>query len=299
MVVKTYKFKESKKQTKTTNDNLKGDLLVAITDRNENTIQKIELNKKKEGDKYIINPILNLEILQKKVLSQTSMRKLLKGFKLEFKQLDRKTKTTKPIELSLVDKKNINVRLLYPFKDWKFRVIYSGTNEIRTIKPPQNFNFTGSYEELEENIHSYIYRIFDWIPEVEDDNPDFIISIKLLESIEFIDKNNVVSQFHFKRHNDDENYYIEKKRKYAELVNLFNEPIQAVNNPSDENCVVYYFNELYKTGQFIYNNLEWAPIRGNRIQEEPTGVGFDANIIGENSIETHFLGSPNFFCALQ
>mgnify|MGYP003335010394 CR=1 FL=1 len=42
------------------------------------------------------------------------------------------------------------------------------------------------------------------------------------------------------------NYFIEKKRKYAELLNLFNEPIEAVNNPADENCVIYYFNELHK-----------------------------------------------------
>jgi len=33
-----------------------------------------------------------------------------------------------------------------------------------------------------------------------------------------------------------------------------------------------YFNELYKTGQFIYNNLEWAPIRGNHYISDIVGL---------------------------
>jgi len=264
MVEKTYKFKESKKQTKTTNENLKGDLVIAITDVKNKNVYKVELDKKKEGNDYFIKPKLDLEILKNKVISQTSMKKLLKGFKLEFKQLDRKTKTTKPIEMSLVNKNNINVRLLKPTEKWKFQIRYSGTNEVRFIDPIPNFNFSGSYEDLEALIHNYIYSKFDWIPKLTDDyeNPNFEISISMFENkpIQFIDINNVVSQFKFQRVNDDEDYYIEKKRKYAELVNLFNEPIQAINNPSTENCVIYYFNELYKKKKrkvfkLIYNEL--------------------------------------------
>lgn len=264
MVEKTYKYKESKKQSQAINENLKGNLEIAITDKKNKKVYKIELEKKKEGNDYFIKPILDLEILKNKVISQTAMKKLLKGFKLEFKQLDRKTKTTKPIEMSLVNKNNINVRLLKPNEKWKFHIRYSGTNEVRFIDPIPNFIFSGSYEELESLIHNYIYSKFEWIPKINDDyeNPNFEISISMFKDrpIQFIDVNNVVSQFKFIRVNDDENYYIEKKRKYAELINLFNEPIQAINNPPTENCVIYYFNELYKKKKrkifkLIYNEL--------------------------------------------
>ncbi len=33
-----------------------------------------------------------------------------------------------------------------------------------------------------------------------------------------------------------------------------------------------YFNELYKTGQFIFNNLEWAPERGNHYLSDISGL---------------------------
>jgi hypothetical protein len=148
----SYSYKESKKQSNIVNDNLKGDLIVAVYDKDGKIIHKADLKKEKKGDNYFINPIIKLDILQNKTISKTSMKKLLKGFKLEFKQLDRKTKTTKPIEISLVDKKNISVKLLNPNKKWKFRVVFSSTNEIRFIDPIPNFNFTGSYEQLEDLI---------------------------------------------------------------------------------------------------------------------------------------------------
>ena len=249
----SYNFKESNKQLKSINDNLKGDLVVAVYDVNGKVIHKADLKKVKKGDDYLINPIIKLDVLKNKTISKTSMKKLLKGFKLEFKQLDRKTKTTKPIEISLVDKNNISVRLLNPNKKWKFRIIFSSTNEIRFIDPIPNFNFTGSYEQLEELIKEYIYQKFDWLPKVPDyendddmNNVELNMGLKLLEPIQFIDKNNVISNYKFERVNDAEQYYIEKKRKYAELVNLFNEKIEPVNNPSEINCVVYYFDELYK-----------------------------------------------------
>lgn len=262
-VKKTYIYKESNKQTKITNDNLKGDLIVAVYDINGNTIHKAELQKEKKGLEYLINPIIKLDVLQNKTISRTSMKKLLKGLKLEFKQLDRKTKTTKPIEITLVDKNNISVRFLSPNKKWKFQVRYSSTNEIRFIDPIPNFNFTGSYTELEETITDYIYQKFDWLPRVPEDEEDEELNyfmLKLLEPIQFIDKNNIISNYKFERVNNDEDYFIEKKRKYAELVNLFNELIEPVNNPSTINCVLYYFNELYikkkrKVFKLIYNEL--------------------------------------------
>jgi len=251
----SYSYKESKKQSNTVNENLKGDLIVAVYDKDGKTIHKAELKKEKKGDNYFINPIIKLDVLQNKTISKTSMKKLLKGFKLEFKQLDRKTKTTKPIEISLVDKNNISVKLLNPNKKWKFRVIFSSTNEIRFIDPIPNFNFTGSYEQLEDLIKDYIYQKFDWLPKVPDyeldedidlNDIELNVGLKLLEPIQFIDKNNIISNYKFERVNDAEQYYIEKKRKYAELVNLFNEKIEPVNNPSEINCVVYYFDDLYK-----------------------------------------------------
>lgn len=251
----SYSYKESKKQSNIVNENLKGDLIVAVYDKDGKTIHKAELKKEKKGDNYFINPIIKLDVLQNKTISKTSMKKLLKGFKLEFKQLDRKTKTTKPIEISLVDKNNISVKLLNPNKKWKFRVIFSSTNEIRFIDPIPNFNFTGSYEQLEDLIKDYIYQKFDWLPKVPDyeldedidlNDIELNVGLKLLEPIQFIDKNNIISNYKFERVNDAEQYYIEKKRKYAELVNLFNEKIEPVNNPSEINCVVYYFDDLYK-----------------------------------------------------
>ena len=251
----SYSYKESKKQSNIVNDNLKGDLIVAVYDKDGKTIHKTDLKKEKNCDNYFINPIIKLDVLQNKTISKTSMKKLLKGFKLEFKQLDRKTKTTKPIEISLVDKKNISVKLLNPNKKWKFRVVFSSTNEIRFIDPIPNFNFTGSYEQLEDLIKNYIYQKFDWLPKIPDyeldedidlNDIELNIGLKLLEPIQFIDKNNIISNYKFERVNDAEQYYIEKKRKYAELINLFNEKIEPVNNPSEINCVVYYFDELYK-----------------------------------------------------
>ena len=247
----TYSYKESNKQKKNTNDNLKGDLILAVKDIENRVIYKTDLKKEKKGDNYYINPIINLDILKNKQMSKTSITKLLKGFKLEFKQLDRKTKMTKPIEISLVDKKNINVRLLNPNQKWKFELIYSSTRDTRFIDPIANFNFTGSYEQLEERILNYIYEKFDWLPRILDeiefnDNFEYNISLKLLEPIQFIDKNNIISNYFFEKVNNDEEYYIEKKNKYAELINLFNEKIEPVNNPYNENCVLFFFNSLYK-----------------------------------------------------
>lgn len=261
-----YTYKESKKQTKNINDNLKGDLIIAVKDINNEIIYKTDLKKEKKGDDYNIDPIINLDILKNKQISKTSIKKLLKGFKLEFKQLDRKTKTTQPIEISLVDKKNINVRLLNPNQKWKFELIYSSTRDTRFIDPIPNFNFTGSYEYLEERILNYIYEKFDWLPKNIDEfdlneNYESNISLKLLEPIQFIDKNNVISNYYFEKVNSDEEYYIEKKQKYAELINLFNEKIEPVNNPYNENCVLFFFNSLYKKKKrkvykTIYNELK-------------------------------------------
>ena len=233
----SYSYKESKKQSNIINNNLNGDLIIAVYDKQGKTIHKADLIKEKNGDNYLINPIIKLDVLQNKTIGKTSMKKLLKGFKLEFKQLDRKTKTTKPIEISLVDRNNISVKLLNPNKKWKFKIIFSSTNEIRFIDPIPNFNFTGTYNQLEELIKNYIYQKFDWMPiipnyEIEEYNEiEFNIGLKLLEPIQFIDKNNIISNYKFERVNDSEQYYIEKKRKYAELVNLFNEKIEPVNNP--------------------------------------------------------------------
>ena len=256
----TYKFKESKKQTEKLNENLKGDLVIAVRDVNERITYKADLGKVIKNGEYNINPIINLDVLKNKQISQTSMKKLLKGLKLEFKQLDRKNKTTKPIEIALVDKNNISVVLANPHQKWKFRVRFSSTNEIRFVDPIPNFNFTGSYEELKQRITDYIGQKFDWLPKVPDDNDDEQfennLSLELLTPVQFIDKNNIISNYKYTRLNDDEEYFIEKKKKYAELVNLFNEKIEAVNNPSDVNCVIFYFNWLYeKKKRKVYKDI--------------------------------------------
>ena len=79
----SYSYKESKKQSNIVNDNLKGDLIVAVYDKDGKIIHKADLKKEKKGDNYFINPIIKLDILQNKTISKTSMKKLLKGFKLE------------------------------------------------------------------------------------------------------------------------------------------------------------------------------------------------------------------------
>lgn len=44
-----------------------------------------------------------------------------------------------------------------------------------------------------------------------------------------------------------------------------------------------YFNELYKTGQFIKNNLEWAPVRGNHYLADIVGLFYLGIVFKNNS----------------
>lgn len=189
-----------------------------------------------------MNPIIKYDLVKKQTLTKNNLTKLIKGVKLEFKQLDRKTKTTRPIEINLLNKDKLNVKLLNNNK-WGFEILFSNENEKRYI-PPANFGiYKGNIEGLEELIVSYIHEYFNNWVELE--------HITLITPIQLIDNDSINLRFHYvKDVNGTEDYYIEKKKKYAELVNLFNEKIEAVGNPADINCVIYYFDLLHKKKRY-------------------------------------------------
>lgn len=259
-VDRTYKYKVSKRQSNTLKKNIEGDLKIVIKEVDEDgdiDFTKQKIRKNKVGEEYRINPIINIDVLQKKEISKTNMNKLLKGLKINLVQLDRKTGTRKPIEMALQNEKFVNARLLNNNRQWKFRIDYSGDRGlIKKLNPPQNLNLTGSFEELEERIKDYIFDItnnlhgFNWLPDVD-------TTLELLEPIELIDSNDMLLTFnYFKDLNGDEEYYIEKKRKHAELRNLYNELIEPVENPSNINCCVFYFKDLYeKKKKKIYKTI--------------------------------------------
>ena len=241
---KDYTYKPTENQAETLRNNITGNLILAVKDIDTDIQYKIPIKKKVNNKgEYFINPKINLQVLKNKTLSKTTINRLIKGFKIEFKQLDRKTRNTTPIQMAIMNKDNINVRLLNPNIRWRFHIRWSGTDEDRLIDPIANFNFNGSISQLEERIKNYINDVFHWIP-------DEGAELELIEPIQFIDTNNIISMFNFFRvEKDNEQYYIEKKAKYAQLKNLFNEDIKAVENPANENCVIYYFNDMFKRKQ--------------------------------------------------
>jgi hypothetical protein len=238
------KYRINKRTNPDTKKNLQGELIIAVKDINNN-VYKQPINKQLVNGEYKISPIININVLTKKDLSKTSMNNLLKNKKIEFVQYNRKNKTYNPVEISLINKNSINVRLLNQNR-WYFTVHISSDVKTTSIEPIKNIDgsnyvFNGSMEELEEEIRDYINQKLNWV-----DNNDSII---IQQPIKFIDVYNMTLDFQFFKLNGIEQYYIEKKRKYAELINIFNESIEAVENPPDINCVIYYFEQLHKKKQ--------------------------------------------------
>lgn len=220
--------------------NLKGDSYYVIKDVVTGNVRKIKIEKEAiELNKYKVSPVLNYDVVKKQILTKNNVKKLIKGLKLEFKQLDRRTKTSRPIEINILNKDNLNVTLLNNNK-WGFEVYYSNVRERRYIDPLNFGTFKGNISDLEELIVNYILDYFE----------DWCDYISLITPIELIDNNSINLKFHYvKEMNGNEDYYIEKKNKYAELINLFNEKIEPVDNPASENCVIYFFNQLHKKKQ--------------------------------------------------
>ena len=237
------KYKTSMRTNEKVKTNLKGDLQFVIKDVKTGNVKKIKVEKEQLNEKeYKVNPVIKYNLVQKQILTKGNMTKLIKGVKLEFKQLDRKTKTTRPIEINILNKDNLNVKLLNNNK-WGFEILCSNYTERRFINAPNFGVYRGNYDGLEQKILSYIHDYFkDWV-EME--------HIRLITPIQLIDNDSINLQFHFVREfNGTEDYYIEKKNKYAELINLFNENIEAVENPANENCVIYYFEQLHKKKRY-------------------------------------------------
>ena len=242
----TINYKLNKQKNINTKLNLKSSLIVAVKETNTGNVYKETLNKNLENGEYKITPKLNIPILQKKTLVKGSVNKLLKGDKLHFVQLDRKTKTYNPVDIVLINNNNLNVRLLNNSK-WSFTISFSSFIENKTIEPIKNldgsnFSFRGSKEELEDVIANYISEKFNWLPEVE--------TLILTTPIKFIDVNDITSDFNFYSERGYNEYYIEKRnKKYAELKNIFNEVIEPVENPPEKNCVIYFFEMMHKKRQ--------------------------------------------------
>lgn len=243
-------YKTTSRTNKTTKTNLKGDLYFVVKDVKTGNTKKIKMEKEIINDKeYKVNPIIKYNLVQKQQITKGNLTKLIKGVKLEFKQLDRKTKTTRPIEINLLNKDNLNVKLLNN-NNWNFEILSSNHVEKRSIKPLNLGIYRGNEDGLREKILSYIHGYFkDWVD---------MEHIKLITPIQLIDNDSINLQFHFVREfNGTEDYYIEKKKKYAELINLFNEQIEPINNPATENCVVYFFEQLHKSKRYkIYKLIK-------------------------------------------
>ena len=243
-------YKMTNRTNKTTNTNLKGDLYFVVKDVKTGNIKKIKMEKEKINDKeYKVNPIIKYNLVQKQIITKGNLTKLIKGVKLEFKQLDRKTKTTRPIEINLLNKDNLNVKLLNN-NNWNFEIFSSNHVEKRSIKPLNLGTYHGNEDGLRQKILSYIHEYFkDWVD---------MEHIKLITPIQLIDNDSINLQFHFVREfNGTEDYYIEKKKKYVELINLFNEKIEPITNPATENCVIYFFEQLHKTKRYkIYKLIK-------------------------------------------
>lgn len=246
----TVSYKTTKRTNATTKTNLKGELYFVIKDVKTGNTKKIKMEKEIINEKeYKVNPVIKYNLVQKQLITKGNLTKLIKGVKLEFKQLDRKTKTTRPIEINLLNKDNLNVKLLNNNK-WGFEILCSNHVEKRYIPPLNLGTYRGNEDGLRQKILSHIHDYFkDWV-EME--------HINLITPIQLIDNDSINLQFHFVREfNGTEDYYIEKKKKYAELINLFNEKIEPINNPATENCVIYFFEQLHKTKRYkIYKLIK-------------------------------------------
>jgi hypothetical protein len=238
----TIKYKTTERSNETLKTNLKGDIHFVVKDIKTGNVKKIKVEKEIINDKeYKVNPVIKYNLVKKQVITKGNMTKLIKGLTLEFKQLDRKTKTTRPIEINILNKDNLNVKLLNNNK-WGFEILCSNYTERRYINAPNFGIYRGNLDGLKQKILTYIYEYFkEWV---------VMEHIKLITPIQLIDNDSINLQFHFVREfNGSEDYYIEKKNKYAELINLFNEKIEPVNNSANENCVIYFFNSLHKKKQ--------------------------------------------------
>ena len=234
------KYKITKRTDKKVKKNLESDLILVV--KNNNNVYKQDIIKNINNGEYKVNTLFNIPVMNRKKMSNIDIKNILKD-KVIFKQnFNQKDKQNEPIEMSLINKNNIDVRLLNN-NQWVFLFDYSNKQQRRTMTPIKNndgtlFKFKGSYNELQNILSTYIYESWEFLEACE--------HVELITPIQFINNNNIPLNFHFIRHNGEDNYYIEKKRKYADIVNLFNEKIEAIENPDSKNCVIFFFEELKK-----------------------------------------------------
>lgn len=236
------KLKLQKQRNVDVKRNLHGQLLVAVKDANNN-VYKQELQKVLINGEYKINTILNIPVLTRNKISNKDIMDILKD-KIVFKNnYNHKQKKNVPVQMTLINKNNIDVKLLNNNTKWQFEFDFSTTRQQRSIDAIKNddgtpFRFKGTYSQLEQKINNYIAHEFNFLPDYE--------TLKLTNPIQLLDLNNMPLNFHYLRENDNIDYYIEKKRKYADIINLFNEKVVAIENPVTKNCVIYFFEELKK-----------------------------------------------------
>jgi hypothetical protein len=261
----TYTIARTKKQSNK-NKNLEGDLEIVITDLTDNQWEKTKINiVKQEGtNNYIINPVFNIDLLKSNKLSKSAVNKILSGDKIEFKQLDRKTKQISPIDIQVLNRKNAKVSLLNPQEKFSVKFRYSNEEGIREIEPPANFEFEGDLHEVEERLARHISNYFfggDFMDNnMFNENEETYLRVE--KPIKLLVNDELTLDFDYvKKNREAPTYFIEKKEKHAKLKQLYNEELESIENPENINCCVYYFKRLYETKKRavykkIYTELE-------------------------------------------
>ena len=257
------KFKITKKDGLDKQKNLKSyKLFYSIKNIQTGQITNVPLQKEQlNNNTFKIKPQLNLTKTVKKDIPRRKLNILLNNNSIQYKGYNKQTKTYEPYDITLkseyLDKNNINVRFANN-NPWTIIIngyITGNRDQYRTIgaeyqpvgENGEAFKFIGTQDELLEIIEN---SISNYLGEF---NSEFI-NVKLSQPIQLIDNNNFTLNLSFNAVFDDKNnmneiedYKIEKKKKHAELKLLYNEEIEPINNPATKNCVIYFFEQLYKT----------------------------------------------------
>ena len=266
-------FKITKRDTIIKQKNLKSfKLFYNITNIQTGQITSIPVKKEQlNNNTFKIKPQLNLTKTVKKEIPRKKLNILLNNNSIQYKGYNKTTKTFEPYNITLkseyLDKNNINVKFANN-NPWTIIIngyITGNKDQYRTIgvehqpvgENGQPFKFIGSEDDLLEIIENSISSYLDEFNTEE-------ITVKLAQPIQLIDNNNFKLNLSFKaifdyqnNRKEIEDYKIEKKNKHAQLKLLYNEEIEPINNPASKNCVIYYFEQLYKKKKWkLFNTIK-------------------------------------------
>jgi hypothetical protein len=203
---------------------------------------------------YIIKPPLSLNFknIKDRKITDTNFKKLLvKEEPLIIKGWDDKKKIYKNYSLrvkrQILNENNLNLRFgnNILFVDIK-GIDRSGLDIEKLLKVPlTNKNFKGTKEELNEYLNKITLDHYNnrgyqhFINQITDMN---------IEELKLIDNNNFTLKYVYEyiKGNKADGYFIEKKKNYEELKNIYNENIICINNPANKNCLIWFFEDKYK-----------------------------------------------------